>query len=67
MIFLVNLTPPTYVDSADITVTVDRGVATLEGTVETRAEYLAARENAFKGGAVWVVNELSITGVGGDT
>lgn len=56
-----------YVDSADITVTVDRGVATLAGTVETRAEYLAARENAFEGGAVWVVNELSITGWGDDT
>ncbi len=56
-----------FVDSENITVTVDRGVATLEGTVETWAEHVAARENAFEAGAVWVVNDLSITGQGGDT
>lgn len=52
-----------YVDSDNITVTVENGVATLEGTVDTWTEYAAARENAFKGGATWVDNELKIRGL----
>jgi len=53
-----------FVDSDEITVTVDNGIATLEGTVETLAEFSAARENAFEGGATWVINDLSVTGSG---
>lgn len=51
-----------FVDSDDITVTVKGGVATLEGAVDSWAEFSAARENAFEGGATWVVNDLSVTG-----
>jgi len=53
-----------FVNSDEITVTVDNGVATLEGSVETWAEFSAARENAFEGGATWVINYLSVTGGG---
>lgn len=53
-----------FVNSDEITVTVDNGVATLEGSVETWAEFSAARENAFEGGATWVINDLSVTGGG---
>lgn len=52
-----------YVDSEDITVTVNDGVATLDGTVDTWTEYAAARENAFEAGATWVDNDLSVRGM----
>lgn len=49
-----------FVDSGDISVEVDNGVATLEGTVDTWSEYYAATENAYEGGAIWVRNELEV-------
>lgn len=45
-----------FVDSDQITVAVDDGVATLTGSVEDWDEYRAARANAFEGGATAVVS-----------
>lgn len=47
-----------FVDSEDITVTVENGVATLTGTVDTWFEFQKARENALEGGARHVDNNL---------
>lgn len=49
-----------FVDSDDITVSVEAGVATLTGTVETWGERQAATENAIEGGAMLVDNNLTI-------
>ncbi len=49
-----------FVDSDDVTVEVDRGVATLEGTLDSRAERSAAVESAIEGGATRVVNRLKV-------
>ncbi len=49
-----------FVDSDDVTVTVDDGVATLTGEVETWDERQSATENAYEGGAVAVDNDLSV-------
>jgi osmotically-inducible protein OsmY len=49
-----------FVDGGDITVTVDDGVATLTGTVDSWSERYAATENALEGGATWVDNELIV-------
>ena len=49
-----------YVNSEDITVTVDKGEATLTGTVNSWMEYGAAQDNAYEGGAVYVHNQLII-------
>ncbi len=49
-----------FVDADQVKVAVVDGVATLTGTVDSRAERRAATENAFEGGAVWVVNELDV-------
>ncbi len=49
-----------FVDSDDVTVTVDDGTATLTGTVDSWSEFNAATENAFEGGAVWVDNNLTV-------
>jgi osmotically-inducible protein OsmY len=49
-----------YVDEDEVTVTVDDGVATLTGTVDSWSERGAARDNAYEGGAVWVDNELNV-------
>jgi osmotically-inducible protein OsmY len=49
------------VDSEQITVTVDDGVATLTGTVDSYTEMEAAVENAYEGGAVWVDNDLELS------
>ncbi len=49
-----------FVDSDEITVTVDDGVATLSGTVETMSERAAAEKNAYDGGAVAVDNDLNV-------
>lgn len=49
-----------FVDSDDVTVTVDDGVATLIGTVDTWSEKNAARENAYEGGATAVKNKLRV-------
>jgi osmotically-inducible protein OsmY len=49
-----------FVDADQVTVTVDDGVATLTGTVDSWSEYNAATENAYEGGAVWVDNDLDV-------
>ncbi len=49
-----------FVDSDAVTVTVDDGVATLTGTVDTWNERAAAAENAFEGGAIAVDNDLTV-------
>jgi len=49
-----------FVDSDDVKVQVDDGVATLTGVVEDFGERDAATENAYEGGAVWVDNDLTI-------
>jgi len=50
-----------FVDSDDVTITVENGVATLNGTVDSFSEFSAASENAREGGAVGVINNISIT------
>lgn len=49
-----------FVDGSNIDVSVEGGVATLSGTVDSWSEYRSARENAFEGGAVSVVNRLEV-------
>jgi len=49
-----------FVDADEVTVAVDEGVATLTGEVDSWSERSAARENAFEGGAVWVVNNIDV-------
>ena len=49
-----------YVDADEVTVTVADGIATLTGTVDSFAERRAAAQNAFQGGATWVVNKLDV-------
>jgi osmotically-inducible protein OsmY len=49
-----------FVDSDEVTVRVDDGVARLSGTVESWSEREAARENAYEGGATWVINKIEI-------
>lgn len=50
-----------FVDSDEVTVEVDDGIATLTGTVDTWSEREAAAENAFEGGAVAVDNDLQVS------
>jgi osmotically-inducible protein OsmY len=49
-----------FVDENQVEVAVDDGVATLRGTVDSRAERATAEANAFDGGAVWVVNQIEV-------
>ena len=49
-----------FVDGEDIDVSVENGRATLTGHVDSWAEYSAASENAFEGGAVVVYNRLEV-------
>lgn len=49
-----------FVDSGEVTVTVDDGVVTLNGTVHTWAERNAASKNASDGGAKRVNNRLRV-------
>lgn len=49
-----------FVDADDIDVTVDDGVATLTGTVESWSEYYTAANNAYDGGATLVDNNLTV-------
>jgi osmotically-inducible protein OsmY len=49
-----------FVDSGEITVTVEDGKAKLTGTVDSWAERGAATDNAYQGGAVSVDNELEV-------
>ncbi len=51
-----------FVDSDQVNVSVEDGVATLTGMVDSWPEYKAARENAFQGGAVIVINKLRVGG-----
>jgi len=50
-----------FVDSEDITVSVNNGIVTLSGTVDTYGESQSAEDNAFEGGAKEVVNNLKVT------
>jgi hypothetical protein len=49
-----------FVDSDEVVVTVDDGIATLTGVVDGHFESNAAVENAFDGGATWVRNKLEV-------
>jgi osmotically-inducible protein OsmY len=49
-----------FVDSDEVTVMVDDGVATLTGVVDTWNERQAATENAYEGGAIAVDNDLRV-------
>lgn len=49
-----------FVDVNDVDATVNAGVVTLTGTVDSWMEYNAARENAFEGGAISVINMLNV-------
>jgi osmotically-inducible protein OsmY len=49
-----------FVDSDDINVKVKDGKATLTGTVDSYSELDAARENAYEGGAINVVCDLTV-------
>ncbi|MCA9396442.1 MAG: BON domain-containing protein, partial [Candidatus Omnitrophica bacterium] len=49
-----------FIDSDDVMVSVENGVATLQGEVASWSEYHTASKNAFDGGAIWVNNELSV-------
>lgn len=49
-----------FVDADDVKVTVEDGVATLDGKVDSWSEYHSAVENAYEGGSIWVRNELEI-------
>lgn len=49
-----------FVDGEGINIFVDRGEATLTGTVDDYSEYRDATENAYEGGAKAVINKLDI-------
>lgn len=49
-----------FFDSDKVTVTVDDGVATLTGTVDTWSERQSATQKAYKGGATLVDNDLVV-------
>lgn len=49
-----------FVDQDQVTVTVDDGIATLTGTVDSWREFDAATNNAYQGGAIVVHNELIV-------
>jgi osmotically-inducible protein OsmY len=50
-----------WVDSDQVEVKVDDGIATLTGEVDDWSEREAATENAMEGGAIKVVNKLDLT------
>lgn len=49
-----------YVDADQVNVSVDDGVATLTGAVDTWSEWKAAQDNALEGGAIRVRNDLNV-------
>lgn len=51
-----------FVDADQVAVSVVNGVATLTGRVDSQAERRAATENAYEGGALRVVNQLTVGG-----
>jgi osmotically-inducible protein OsmY len=50
-----------FVDSDEVTVKVEDGVATLMGTVDSWSERRAATNNALEGGAIRVENDLVVS------
>lgn len=54
-----------FVDSDDLTVSVDNGVAEISGEVDDYSEMRAARENAWEGGAKDVILDLEYEGTPG--
>lgn len=50
-----------FVDADEVDVDVDNGIATLTGSVDSWHERQSAAENAYEGGAVSVINKLTIT------
>jgi osmotically-inducible protein OsmY len=48
------------VNSSDVDVKVNNGIANLKGTVDTWSEYYHAEKNAYEGGALSVDNDLHI-------
>ena len=56
-----------FVDSDQVTVTVEDGVATLTGEVDSWMERFIAEENAMEGGAKEVNNRIQIRPLGGNT
>ena len=50
-----------FVDGDQVNVTVENGIATLTGTVDTYSERQSAEDNAFEGGAKDVVNNLMVS------
>lgn len=49
-----------FVDQSDISVSVDDGIVTLTGMVDSWSEYDEAEKNAFQGGAKDVINHLDV-------
>lgn len=56
----VELRSSPYVDGEEVDVSVNEGVATLSGKVDSWFEYNAAMENALDGGANKVINRLNV-------
>lgn len=50
-----------FVDAESIKVTVEDGVASLEGKIGSPSERLSARENALEGGAIKVIDNLTLS------
>jgi len=50
-----------FVDEDQVSVTVDNGIVTLTGTVDTWSERQSAEDNAYEGGAKDVKNKLTVT------
>ena len=49
-----------FVDEGEVRVSVDDGVARLNGTVDSWYEHAQATEEAYEGGAVTVINDLEV-------
>ncbi len=50
-----------FVDADEVNVSVEDGVATLTGEIDSWMEYSSATENAYEGGATWVNNNLELS------
>jgi osmotically-inducible protein OsmY len=50
-----------FVDENQVSVTVDNGIVTLTGDVDTYSERQSAEDNAYEGGAKDVKNKLTVT------
>ena len=50
-----------FVDEAEVCVTVDDGIVTLTGMVDTYSERQSAEDNAYEGGARDMKNNLTVT------